>query len=143
MTNEARDKALHERDVMFRRWRASHDEEKAALLRSAWGSEFEELLCALDRLTLDNGDELVDLVKHQGWHAANVHTRYCVIREIDLRIAEIRESRGEPPFDSSMPFTDEPMTLFETVRAYLFDDEGNAAPASLDPSCGDNKDLQR
>ncbi len=100
---EKRDKELHDRDRMFRRWLMWHAEQLAELQAGPWYAEISELLAFLNKMDLNGGDALIRLVKSQGWHAANTGVRYMILREIDkeqscARARKADSSRSMIPF---------------------------------------------
>jgi hypothetical protein len=124
---EKRNKALRERDTMFRRWRRWHLQQLEEARKGTWGEELDELLELLRTLTAEDGPALIDLVQRQGWAGASSGTKYLVLREIDQAITRVREQNGMVPIDSSLPWSSEPPTTFETIKYLLFGDETAAA----------------
>jgi hypothetical protein len=127
LREEKRNKALRERDTMFRRWRQWHGAQLKEALRGPWGEDLAELLEFLAKMGPEDGQALIDLIRRQGWAAAGSGNKYLILREIDLAIIRVRERLKLPPLDSSIPFSSEPPTAFELVKGILFD-TGDAAP---------------
>jgi len=129
---EKRDKELHDRDRMFRRWLMWHAEQLAELQAGPWYAEISELLAFLNKMDLNGGDALIRLVKSQGWHAANTGVRYMILREIDKAIVRTREEGGLEPFDDSIPWSCSAPTVFEVIKQFLVGDDRSAASSSPD-----------
>jgi hypothetical protein len=127
-----RDKALDDRDRMFRRWRAWHAEELETVAAGPWHVELSGLLDFLVNMDLNSGDALIELVKHQGWHGAGAGVRYLILREIDLAIARVREENNLPPFDDALPWGSEAPTVFSVIKEFLIGDDEPAAASSSD-----------
>src|SRR5262249_35757371 len=119
--------------VLLRRWYLQRREQLAAAMHGSWRAELRELVNFLSSMRLDNGAELIDLVRRSGWRAAPRDLRYLILHETDLAIIKVRVAHGLDPIDDGLPA--EPKTAFQVVREYLFGDDGVAAAAS--PSeCG-------
>jgi len=97
-----RDKEIRDRSRLLRRWRAWHQEQIDEALRGPHHAELGALLGFLNRMTLADGDRLIDLVKHQGWHGAGSDMRYLILRTIDLEIIKIREANGLDSIDDAL-----------------------------------------
>jgi len=136
-TEKKRDKELHDRDVLFRRWRKWHREQIDTALAGAHGVELGELLDFLARMDLNSGDALINLVRSQGWSAAPVDLRYLILREVDQEVARVREEGGLPPFDDALPWSSETPTVFSVIKQFLLDGDAPAAALPSDPNSGE------
>jgi hypothetical protein len=124
------------RDALLHRWHRQHREQLAGAIAGPWHAELSELVEFLQSMTIEDGDKLINLVRSQGWHAANQNLRYLILHEIDLTIIRVRTVNKLVPFDDGLP--GEPPTVFRIIREYLlFGDDGEAAP-SPPRSCGTN-----
>jgi hypothetical protein len=71
-------------------------------------------------LTPDNANEFVGYVAKQRWLLeAELGIRRLALAFIANRLIRIRLEQGLSPMNDSMPFSDEPPTLFETIRNLL------------------------
>jgi hypothetical protein len=113
----ALEKALRERDRMFSQWKKWHHEQTELLVAGPHGEAVHALAAFLERMTLEQGSELIELVAAGPWRSADRDAKYQVLRLIDWTIAHLRECSGLPPFNDSLPFSDEPPTAFEIIRA--------------------------
>jgi hypothetical protein len=130
-----KDQELGGRGRMHRAYRAMHRNEVTELRAGVWAKEADELFDFVRELDLEDGEELVDMIRRHRWCEADEGTRAIILHEINWVIAAVRERYGMPPFDDSLPSfsdeqPDEPPTLFETIRRHLFDD----APAATSSS---------
>ncbi len=113
----AMQKALGERDAQMKLWRQWRQERIAALLAGPYSADTQALVQFLDDLS--SAAELIEFVKRGPWHQADADTRFLIASLIDIAIVEVREKRGQPPFDDAMPFSDEPLTAFQQIREML------------------------
>jgi hypothetical protein len=112
----ARNKALAERDKLFRFWLAYCRKQREELLAGPYGEAAHELVGLLDSMTLEQGSELIVLVERGPWRAADADIRFAVLRLIDGSIARLRERHGLAPFDDAL---DDDLTVFQIVRGML------------------------
>ena len=71
-------------------------------------------------LTPDNTNEFVGYVAKQRWLLeAELGIRRLALSFLANRLMKMRLEQGLAPFDDSLPFSDEPPTLFETIRSML------------------------
>jgi hypothetical protein len=115
----ARNKALAERDKLFRFWVEHCRKQREELLAGPYGEAARELVALLDGMTLEQGDILIALVERGPWGATDADTRFTVLHLIDGSIARLRERHGLVPFSDSLPWTDEAPTVFERIRGML------------------------
>src|SRR5262249_14647096 len=113
----AQEKALAERDAMFRHWQREHREQLDTALAGPHGAKLAVLLGALESLTLETADALIQRAHADGWDAADGDTRFLVLRLIDAAIVRLRERGGLEPFDD--PLFDQPPDTFLTLRSLL------------------------
>src|SRR5262249_21712319 len=109
-----RQKALEDRNKLFRLWQKWHREELEKLAAGPYGTAVKELASMLATLTLSSGLELIELVRRGPWRAADADIPFQVLRLIDGALAGLRERHGLPPFDDALP--GEPATVFELIR---------------------------
>ena len=69
--------------------------------------------------TLGAAAALIALVKRGPWRTADADTRFEVLALIDAAIVTLRERAGLPPIDDTLPWTDEPLTVFQVIREML------------------------
>lgn len=83
-------------------------------------SQWNEYTHRVLELTPDNTNEFVGYVAKQRWLLeAEINIRRLALSFLANRLIRMRLERGLPPCDDSLPFSDEPPTLFETVRDIL------------------------
>ncbi len=87
------------------------------LLAGPYSEAARELATFLETMTLEQGPKLIALAIP--WRGADPDAKYQVLRLIDYALAHLRERDGLPPFSDSIPFSDEPPTIFEIIRAEL------------------------
>jgi hypothetical protein len=133
------DQRLAERAKLNRQYHGWFREQIEAVRQGPYGTRLEQLRQFLDRMTPDDGAELIALVRRQGWHRAADDTRYLVLRVINNSILLVREKHGLPPFDDALD--DEAPTLSQIVKQTLYSDAGDAAPTPSDPSAADNEQI--
>lgn len=81
-------------------------------------SEWRELTRWLARMTLDDGDALVEQVRNARWLLdADLATRQAALSVISERIITLRLINGYPPIDDALP--GEPDTAFQAIRTIL------------------------
>jgi len=113
----AREKAFTERDAQFQTWQREHREQLDAALAGPYGEKLAALLGALESLTLETADALIQRAHADGWDAADGDTRFLVLRLIDAAIVRLRERAGLAPFDD--PLFHQPPDAFLTLREML------------------------
>jgi hypothetical protein len=113
----AQQNALQERDQLCRLWQKWHQERVDALLAGPCGDAARVLIRFLETITLEQGSELIALVRNAYWSEADSNTRFLILGLIDSRIAQLREQHGLAPFDDALP--DEPPTVFQIVREVM------------------------
>ena len=83
----ALNKALKDRETLFRQFKKWHREQSDKLRQGPYGSEVEDLIAFLVVMTPEQGTELVDLVKSRPWYDADNETKFQLLRLIDGHIA--------------------------------------------------------
>ena len=111
------EKRLSERDQLYRDWIKWHKERKAALLSGPWCRQAQELAEFLERMTLEDAPELIQMVDHGPWRTADADTRFLILELISHTIIHIREREGLEPFDD--PFSDDDPNAFLIIREQL------------------------
>lgn len=120
MVASAADKQMFENSVLLRRYRAAMAQRRSDLLEGPHGREVKALLLLLDNLTASSAGALVSYVLKANWlRQADQNTRLDVLSIVGTAIARFRVRQGLPPFDDSLPFSDEPPTAFEQIRKLL------------------------
>jgi hypothetical protein len=112
-------KQLNDRDVLAQQWVAWHRKRLAKLKAGRYAKAVQDIASFLETMTLDNGSALIELVERGPWRQADADTRYLLLGLIGERIIYLRITEGLAPFDDSIPFSDEPPTVFEIVREIL------------------------
>jgi hypothetical protein len=118
-TRACADEALANRDQQFALWRKWRRERSEALFAGPYADAARDLLNLLDHLSLEDGERLVVGVRAGPWAAADADTRFLILAAIDNALAGVRERNGLPPFDDSLPWSDEPLSAFLMLREVL------------------------
>ena len=111
---KAAEKALVERDDLFRLWKRWRRERLETLLTGPHGDAARELVAFLQAMTLDDGVRLVELVRAAGWERTDANTRFEILSLIDLTLTELRTRAKLPPIDDPLPH--EESTAFLIIR---------------------------
>ena len=115
----ARKKALDERDILFRLWKKWHEERKTQLLEGEHKEAAQELADFLERMTLEDAPALLTLVENGPWRNSGRDVKFLVLELIDHGITYLRESTGLNPFDDPLPFSNEELNVFLSIRELL------------------------
>jgi hypothetical protein len=110
----AAEKALAERDDLFHLWKRWRHERLETLLAGPHGDVARELIAFLQRMTLDDGAQLVELVCAADWAHADADTKFEVLSLIDATITALRERAKLPPIDD--PLADAAPSAFLIIR---------------------------
>jgi hypothetical protein len=110
----AAEKALAERDDLFHLWKRWRHERLETLLAGPHGDVAHELIAFLQRMTLDDGAQLVELVCAAGWGHTDADTKFEILSLINAAITALRERAKLPPFDDPLP--DAAPTTFLIIR---------------------------
>jgi len=100
---KAAEKALAERDDLFRLWKKWRQERLDALLNGAHAAAAQELVAFLQTMTLEDGEKLVELIRAGGWERADADTKFEVLSLLNLTITELRDRAGLPSIDDPLP----------------------------------------
>jgi len=111
---KAAEKALVERDDLFRLWKRWRRERLETLLTGPHGDAAREIVEFLQAMTLDDGVRLVELVRAAGWERTDANTRFEILSLIDLTLTELRTRAKLPPIDDPLPH--EESTAFLIIR---------------------------
>ena len=114
---EAQDKALKERDILFGMWTKWHAERRKELQKGPCGVQAIELATFLDNMTLSDGGRLIELVESGPWKYADADTRFLAFEMVSLSIIALREKNDMLPFDDPLP--DEEDDVFQQVKRLL------------------------
>jgi hypothetical protein len=99
----AREKEDKEREWQFAYWKKWHTERKEKLLAGPHADKAATLCEFLERLTLDDSEELIELIERQQWACADNDTRFEVLDLVGIRIMAMREMAGMHPFNDPLP----------------------------------------
>jgi hypothetical protein len=97
------EKALAERDDLFRLWKRWRHERLETLLAGPHGDAARKLVAFLQAMTLDDGARLVEFVRAAGWAHADADTKFEVLSLINTTITALRERAKLPPFADPLP----------------------------------------
>lgn len=111
---------MFEAQELFRNYERAKRLQLRALREGQWGAEVKALEQLLDTITLEGGPALITYIAKCAWvQAADANVRREVLGLIATHIARLRVRSGLPPFNDSLPHSDEPPTVYETVRHEL------------------------
>jgi hypothetical protein len=113
-TKAAEKKALQERENLFHFWWRWCHERVEALLAGPPGGAAQTLLEFLQTMSLDQGPQLIELVRAGDWHRTDSDVRFEILSLINAAITALHEQHGLPPFDDALP--DEEPTAFLVIR---------------------------
>ena len=111
---KAAEKALVERDDLFRLWKRWRRERLETLLTGPHGDAARELVAFLQAMTLDDGARLVEFVRAAGWERTDADTKFEILSLINATITALRERAKLPPINDALP--DEEPTAFLIIR---------------------------
>jgi hypothetical protein len=100
---KAAEKALIERDDLFRLWKRWRRERLETLLAGPNGAAAHELVTFLQAMTLDDGARLVKFIRAAGWARVDADTKFEVLSLINATVMRLRERAKLPPFDDPLP----------------------------------------
>ena len=112
---KAEQKALAERDCMFRAWTHWRREQLDAALAGPHGGALQALIAFLT--TMKSSSALIEHVRTGNWKAADADMRFLVLHLVNSAMVRLHEERGLPPFDDGLP--GEPPTAFQIIREML------------------------
>ena len=111
---KAVNKALADRDLLFRLWKKWKKEITSQALEGPYEEQINNLINYLRSLTSDTDHNLVAFVGQGPWLGVSEDIRQLVLSLIGARLAQLREEKDLPPFNDSL--FDEPPTVFELIR---------------------------
>jgi hypothetical protein len=111
------EKALAEREDLFRLWRKWRKERLDELLAGTHSEAAGALVAFLKVMTLADGARLVEHVRAGGWEHTDADTKFEVLSLINATITTLRERAELPPFDDGFP-GDKP-TVFLIIKEML------------------------
>jgi len=114
-----RQKALTERNQLFREWQKWHKERKQQLLAGPQREAAQELADFLEQMTIEDAPALLTLVENGPWRDSERDVKFLVMELISHSIIYLRESAGLSPFDDPLPFSDEDPSVFLVIRELL------------------------
>lgn len=112
-------KAQSDQEILHDLWKRWHDIRLARLKSGPFGGSVTAVAAFLETMTIEDGGELVTLIRYGSWDKADNLTRYLLLGLIDQRIMYLRKAEGLAPFDDSLPYSDEEPTAFEIIREML------------------------
>jgi hypothetical protein len=113
------DKRQSDAQILAQQWRDWHAKRLEELQTGRWREPALTVAKFLERMTLEDGAALEQLVEHGPWRDTDADTRFLILGMISARIVFLREREGWLPFDDSMPFSDEEPTVFEIIKELL------------------------
>lgn len=120
MVAKAADKQAFENSQLLKRYRAALRQRRDDLLTGPHGKEVKSLIQLLENLTASSAGALITFITQARWlREADYHTRHDVLSIVGAEISRFRVRQGLPPFDDSIPFTDEPPTAFQIIRKLI------------------------
>lgn len=112
-----RQKALQERDILFRQWTKWHREHKQELLTGRFSGPATALCEFLESMTIEDGAALIDLVSRGPWRSTDKDTKFTVLSLIDHAICYLRKREGLYPIDDPLPGEED--SVFLCIKAVL------------------------
>jgi hypothetical protein len=114
------ERELEKQTAQLKRYRRYLTALREKLKAGPNGEHLRLVLAFLRHLEIEKPDDLLKILDSHAWfQTADEEMRYEVLRSIDNAVERLRVQHGLAPFDDSMPFTDEPPTVFETCRSKL------------------------
>jgi len=111
------DQKLFDAQQQLRNYHRLKRQEMVALRNGPYGQHVKELEQLLDTLAMESAPALVGYIAKCIWlRSAPPDIKHQVLGIISATIARLRVRAGLPPFDDSLPFTDEPPTAYEQIR---------------------------
>lgn len=110
---KAEEKALAEREDLFRLWKKWRRERLETLLAGPHGEAAQELVAFLKTMKLEDEARLIELVR-AGWERTDADTKFEVLSLINAAITALRERAKLPPINDALP--DEEPTAFLIIR---------------------------
>jgi len=95
-------KALIERDLLWKLWKRWRKETFDELLAGKYENEVKKLIAFLERYKLTQENKLIAFVNAGPWLEAPPEIRLLVLQLIDKQIIKLRQALKLPPFDDSM-----------------------------------------
>jgi hypothetical protein len=117
-------KKQSDEEILHQQWQDWHDTQLKKLMTGRHRKAAQTLSAFLERMDVEDGEELISLVSSWSWPNVDSDTKFVVLGLISRRIIYLREAHGLAPFDDSIPFSDEPPTVFEIIRGLVGDDDG-------------------
>lgn len=111
---KAVNKALADRDLLFRLWKKWRKELTSTALEGPYEEHITNLINFLRSLASDSEHTIVAFVAEGPWLEAPEDIRQLALELIDARLTQLREEQDLPPFNDSL--FDEPPTVFELIR---------------------------
>jgi hypothetical protein len=112
-------KQMSDAQIQFKLWKEWHAKRRDQLMAGRYRAEAKELADFLETTTLESGQNILSFIARGPWHDADGDTRFLVLGLVSSRIMMLRTQEGLSPFNDSIPFSDEPPTCFEIIRAML------------------------
>src|SRR5215471_18249270 len=100
---KAAEKALAERDDLFRLWKRWRRERLDELLAGPHSAAAQELVAFLKVMTLDDEARLIELIRTAGWARADADTKFEVLSLINITFTKLRERAELAPIDDALP----------------------------------------
>jgi hypothetical protein len=111
---KAEEKALAEREDLFRLWKKWRRERLETLLAGPDGDAAQKLVAFLKTMKLEDGARLIELVHAGGWERTDADTKFEVLSLINAAITTLRERAKLPPINDPLP--SEKPTAFLIIR---------------------------
>jgi hypothetical protein len=114
----AAEQGIADQLTQLRAYHRSQREQVKLHLVQPHEAEWRELTRRLARMTLNDGDALVERVRNARWLLdADLATRQAALSAISSRLITLRLINGYPPIDDALP--GEPDTAFQIIRDVL------------------------
>ena len=112
------EKAVHDRDRLYRQYKAAKKQELAELYADPeWGDVLRKFVATLKHFGPEHADRMVEYVSTHKLTQAPLDIRFAALQQCDYRITRIRQRAGLVPFDDPLP-GEEP-TVFTLCKRAL------------------------
>lgn len=102
------EKAVQDRELLYRRYRATKEAELAELYADPqWGETLRKFVATLKHFGPEHADRMVEYVTSHKLTQAPADIRAAALQQCSYRITRIRQRAGLAPFDDPLPGDDD------------------------------------
>jgi len=100
----ATEKALQDRNRLYRNYKAAKKQDLAALYADPeWGDALRKFVATLTHFGPEHAERMVEYVSSHRLTGAPADIRFAALQQCDYRITRIRQRAGLVPFDDPLP----------------------------------------